>query len=210
MGRIFAIGDIHGCYDKLDALMYKLDINFYRDTLVFLGDYIDRGLHSFEVVEYLINLRERFKRVIFLKGNHEEMLEHYLTGVDRFTYLINGGQQTLDSYRKNGGTEKTPIPKSHQEFFSSLHHYYETDDYIFVHAGIRDDIPLPEQDTDDLLWIRRNFIQSEKDYGKRVIFGHTPFPDPFVQPNKIGIDTGAVFGNKLTCVKLPEVEFYFA
>ena len=209
MERIFAIGDIHGCMDKLGTLIDRLDIEFERDTLVFIGDYIDRGPRSFEVVEYLINFKKRHQNIVFLKGNHEDMLEKYLSGVDRFTYLANGGQQTLDSYLEQDRTPKTfPIPDSHLDFFKSLVLFFETDQYIFVHAGLKNKIPLDLQKTHDLLWIRSEFIHSDYDFGKQVVFGHTPFPEPLVLPNKIGIDTGAVYGNKLTCVKLPELEFY--
>ncbi len=209
MERIFAIGDIHGCMDKLGPLIDQLDIEFERDTVVFIGDYIDRGPRSFEVVEYLINLKKRHQDIIFLKGNHEDMLEKYLSGVDRFTYLANGGQQTLDSYLEQDRMPKTfPIPDSHLDFFKSLVLFFETDQYIFVHAGLKNKIPLDLQKTHDLLWIRSEFIHSDYDFGKQVVFGHTPFPEPLVLPNKIGIDTGAVYGNKLTCVKLPELKFY--
>ncbi len=205
MRNIFAIGDIHGCYDRLLILIDKIDIDFKQDTLVFLGDYIDRGPDSFEVIEYLIDLKENYPNIIFLKGNHEELLEKYISGPDRLTYLVNGGHTTVKSYMKHNSEI---IPESHLEFFKSLRLFYETEDYIFVHAGLRDKIPLYMQKSDDLLWIRGNFIQSDYYFGKRVIFGHTPFPEPLVHQDKIGIDTGAVYGNKLTCVKLPEIKFY--
>ena len=211
MGDIFAIGDIHGCVDKLNTMMDKIDINFEKDTLVFLGDYIDRGPSSFEVVSSLITLKKKHEDIIFLKGNHEEMLENYLAGIDRFTYLSNGGQQTIDSYMKQGTISgKELIPEDHIEFFKRLDLFYQTDNYIFVHAGLREKIVLQDQLQDDLLWIRQKFIKSNHDFGKRVIFGHTPLAEPLVQPNKIGIDTGAVYGNKLTCVKLPDVVFFDA
>jgi len=210
MGNIFAIGDIHGCMDKLDTLMGKIDIDFRVDTLVFLGDYIDRGNSSFEVVSFLITLKRQHENIIFLKGNHEEMLENYLAGIDRFTYLSNGGQQTIDSYMNRGyiSGEEELIPEDHIHFFRNLDLFYQTDNYIFVHAGLREKVDLEDQLQEDLLWIRQKFIKSTHDFGKRVIFGHTPLAEPFVQPNKIGIDTGAVYGNKLTCVKLPDVVFY--
>ncbi len=210
MERIYAIGDVHGCYDKLMDLMDRIDINLEKDTLVFLGDYIDRGPKVCEVVTYLMGLKARHPNVVFLKGNHEEMLASYLTDFDKFTYLVNGGSQTLESYMRHHGEASFPIPQAHMAFFSSLGLYHETEHYIFVHAGLRDKIPLDMQGPDDLLWIRGPFVQSENDFGKRVIFGHTPFTHPLVAPNKIGIDTGAVYGNKLTCVKLPEIEFYFS
>ncbi|MBW2018823.1 MAG: serine/threonine protein phosphatase [Deltaproteobacteria bacterium] len=207
--KIFAVGDIHGCFDKLVSLMQMLEIDWDKDVLVFIGDYIDRGPHSKEVVEYLIDLSRRQSRVIFLKGNHELMLQHYLSGINRFRFLANGGQATLDSYLKDSGPAGASlIPTTHLDFFDSLRLYYETDQYIFVHAGLKANIPLEEQDEWDMLWIRDEFIYSDFDFGKCVIFGHTPFHEPHVLDNKIGIDTGAVYGNKLTCVELPAVKFF--
>ena len=214
MKKIFAIGDIHGCYDRLKTLMGKIPIDYSRDTLVFIGDYIDRGPHPFEVVDYLIKLKNRFPDVIFLKGNHEDMLDKFLNGADRYTYLLNGGQQTLDSYLikpvQADQSEFFPIPPEHMEFFKSLRLFYETEEFIFVHAGLRPRVPLEFQNTEDLLWIRDKFISTKYDFGKRVIFGHTPLKKPLVEPNKIGIDTGAVYGNALTCVQLPDLVFFKA
>ena len=209
MQRIFVIGDIHGCFDKLSALMDKIPINFNRDQLIFIGDYVDRGSGSLEVVNYLIDLKKRVPGIIFLKGNHEDMLQNYLDGSDRFTYLLNGGQRTLDEYLNHPHNPgKYPVPSAHLEFFNSLHLYYQTDDYIFVHAGLRKKVPLESQKKIDLLWIRDEFISTDFNFGKRVIFGHTPFKEPLVRRNKIGIDTGAVYGNRLTCVQLPEIIFF--
>jgi len=208
MEKIFVIGDIHGCFDKLRVLIDKIKFDPKHDSLVFLGDYIDRGPDSFEVVTYLINLKKQFRNIIFLKGNHEDMLENYLSGLDRSTFLYNGGNQTLQSYCKH--VYNNLIPPEHLKFFESLVLFYQTDNYIFVHAGLRDNIRLERQNPKDLLWIRSSFIESNCNFGKRVIFGHTPFEKPFVQSNKIGIDTGAVYGNLLTCVELPELVFYHA
>jgi len=214
MKKIFAIGDIHGCYDRLKTLMGKIPIDYSRDTLVFIGDYIDRGPHPFEVVDYLIKLKNRFPDVIFLKGNHEDMLDKFLNGADRYTYLLNGGQQTLDSYLTKpvqaDQSEFFPIPPEHMEFFKSLRLFYETEEFIFVHAGLRPRVPLESQNTEDLLWIRNKFVSSKYDFGKRVIFGHTPLKKPLVEPNKIGIDTGAVYGNALSCIQLPDLVFFKA
>jgi len=211
MKRIFAIGDIHGCYDRLKALMEKIPIDSSRDALIFIGDYIDRGPNSVEVVDYLIQLKNRFPEVIFLKGNHEDMLNKFINGADRFTYLLNGGQQTLDSYlTKSVQSEFFPIPPDHMEFFKSLRLFYETEEFIFVHAGLRPWVPLESQNTEDLLWIRDKFVSSKYDFGKRVIFGHTPLKKPLVELNKIGIDTGAVYGNALTCIQLPDLVFFKA
>ena len=209
MERIFAIGDIHGCMDKLGTLIDQLDIEFERDTVVFIGDYIDRGPRSFEVVEYLINFKKRYQNTIFLKGNHEDMLEQYLSGVDRFAFLANGGQQTLDSYLDQDRTPKTfPIPDSHLDFFKSLVLFFETDQYIFVHAGLKKRSPSTFRTPTIFSGYGANSSTRIMIFGKQVVFGHTPFQEPLVLPNKIGIDTGAVYGKKLTCIKLPEIEFY--
>ena len=209
MRKIFAIGDIHGSYDRLKTLMDKIPIDFSRDTLVFIGDYIDRGPHSVEVVDYLMQLKNRVPGVIFLKGNHEDMLDKFINGDDRFTYLLNGGQQTLDSYlTKPVQSDFYPIPPDHMDFFKSLRLFYETEEFIFVHAGLRPRVPLESQKPQDLLWIRDKFVSTKYDFGKRVIFGHTPLKKPLVEPNKIGIDTGAVYGNALTCVQLPDLVFF--
>jgi serine/threonine protein phosphatase 1 len=209
MKKIFVVGDIHGCFDKLQALMQIIPIDYANDQLIFIGDYIDRGSSSLEVMDYLVALKKRVPSTIFLKGNHEDMLEKYLDGSDRFTYLFNGGQRTLDDYLNRTKDPKTfPIPPEHLNFYQSLVMHYQTENYIFVHAGIRENVALELQDPMDLLWIREPFIYSKFNFGKRIIFGHTPFQQPLVQPNKIGIDTGAVYGNMLTCVQLPEVVFY--
>jgi len=209
MKNFFAIGDIHGCFDKLLALMDKVDIDFSNDVLIFLGDYIDRGPDAYEVVEYLIQLKEQHKNVVFLKGNHEEMLENYLEGSDRLLYLVNGGQKTIESYQQHSTLSGTDlIPQEHINFIKNLDLFYQTDNYIFVHAGLRDKVLLENQGPEDLLWIRHKFIKSNYEFGKTIVFGHTPLSKPLVRQNKIGIDTGAVYGNKLTCVKLPARAFY--
>jgi len=208
--RVFAVGDIHGCYDKLVQLLGRIPLDWKRDRLVFMGDYIDRGPHSYEVVEHLIQLQDLHPDIVFLKGNHEQMLADYLAGKDRLLYLYNGGQQTLESYLRHGARGEHPIPPRHRRFFDELRLLFETEDYIFVHAGLRRDVPPADQGPEDLLWIRESFIDCDQSFGKRVVFGHTPFDRPLVQANKIGIDTGAVFGNKLTCVQLPDEIFYSA
>lgn len=207
--HIYAIGDIHGCADKLRRLIDQLDIDPERDQLVFVGDYIDRGPASFEVVEYVLGLKTTLRDVVFLKGNHEQMLEDYLVGPDKLTFLVNGGQATLDSYLRHRRSPQAPvIPPRHQAFFKGLRLFHETENYLFVHAGLKPNVPLDQQEPRDLLWIRSRFIYSDADFGKPVVFGHTPFPEPLVQANKIGIDTGAVYGHQLTCVKLPDLVFF--
>jgi len=213
MERILAIGDIHGCYLKLVSLMKQLKINPKKDLLIFIGDYIDRGNQSKEVVDYLVDLKTQMPSTVFLLGNHEHMLLEYLRGENINPFLYNGGQKTLDSYFEKGrfGPHQDPtmvFPTDHLRFFNSLVPYYELNDYIFVHAGLKEGVPMEQQDLSDLLWIREEFYFSKFSFGKTIIFGHTPFPQPFIFNQKIGIDTGAAYGNKLTCVELPAMNFY--
>ncbi len=211
--RIFAVGDIHGCYDKLVALMKTLPWKKENgDLLLFIGDYIDRGPNSRDVVQFLVELKKQGGDLVFLKGNHEKMLmDYYIHQKDQMLYVANGGAETIASYVEGGiGRKAFVLPEDHLEFLLGLKLYYETEDYIFVHAGLRDEIPLTQQSEEDLLWIREEFIYSMYEWGKRVIFGHTALETPFVTPGKIGIDTGAVYGNRLTAVELPKMRFYQA
>ncbi|MEN6620280.1 MAG: metallophosphoesterase family protein, partial [Smithella sp.] len=124
MNKYFAIGDIHGCLDKLQKLINKLPINKELDTLVFIGDYIDRGSFSKEVIDYVINLRSRFNNVVCLSGNHEQMFLNYLAGTDEIMYLYNGGNATLLSYGISIAASplqrKAAVPASHLNFFRTL------------------------------------------------------------------------------------------
>jgi len=212
MSKIFAIGDIHGCLEKLQTLIKNIGADPQNDTLIFIGDYIDRGNSSREVVDYVIRLKNKYKKVVCLLGNHEYMLIRYLEGVDEDIYLENGGMATLHSYGIPLSDEpkkrKAKIPSEHRRFYESLLLHYETKNYIFVHAGLKPGLPLCEQTMYDLLWIRHEFIDAEIDFGKMVVFGHTPLTYPLIMSNKIGIDTGAVYGGKLTCVELPAVKIH--
>jgi len=215
MGKLFAIGDIHGCLSKLEALIPQIGIDSDNDTLIFIGDYIDRGLDSRGVVDLVLDLKTRVRSVICLRGNHEQMfLDYVCRGMNEDLYLFNGGDATIASYGYRATSEgrKIDVPDDHMGFFRSLLLWCETDDYIFVHAGLRDRIPLHEQDAHDLLWVRHEFIRSSYDFGKTVVFGHTPVShtDPLFLPGKIGIDTGAVYGGPLTCVELPLQKVYQA
>ncbi len=205
--RIFAIGDIHGCITALEKLLAKLPVNWGEDYLVFLGDYIDRGPSPYEVVETLISLKKRYsEKIITLMGNHEKMFLDYLKGLNQELYLFNGGDVTLKEYLTS---EKIlNIPSSHLEFFNSLRLYFETGKYFFVHAGINPEKPLHVQDSEDLLWIRERFYLYSGSFEKLIIFGHTPFSKPFIREDRIGIDTGCVYGGALTAVELPERKFY--
>ena len=194
---IYAIGDIHGCLEPLRRLMGELHLS-EADEVVFLGDYVDRGPDSKGVIDYLLTLRGRY---IFLMGNHERMFLDFLQGKERFLFLYNGGTATVESY---GGLSR--IPAAHLAFLDRPRLYYETEDYLFVHAGIRPGIPLQEQDPNDLLWIREEFYAYPGRYPKTVVFGHTPMREVLMEDDRIGIDTACVYGNKLTCLILPSRE----
>lgn len=196
--RLLAIGDIHGCRAELSRLLEKIAPTG-EDRLVFLGDYIDRGPDSAGVIEQLVHLRRQWPRTIFLCGNHEQMLLDYLEGRDRALFLANGGYETMASYQEGPGW---PPPDSHLQFLKALRDRYETDDFIFAHAGLRPGIALQDQARDDLLWIRREFLDSDYDWGKPVVFGHTPRKEPLISATRIGLDTGAVYGRRLTACDL--------
>jgi len=140
------------------------------------------------------------------------MLLRFLDGVEDDIYLANGGFATLKAYGISRSdapkVRKKKIPPDHLKFFKTLLPYYETDQFIFVHAGLIPGRELNEQSLYDMQWIRQTFIDSDDDFGKRVVFGHTHFSEPLVEDNKIGIDTGAVYGGSLTCVELPALKFY--
>jgi len=203
-GRLLAVGDIHGCLDDLQRLMARVEPQ-ESDRVVFLGDYIDRGPDGKGVIDYLLEFGRRFPRSVFLKGNHEAMFLDFLAGRNQMLFLYNGGGTTLSSYQEEAGIR---IPKAHLDFLAGLATSFCTEDFIFVHAGLRPGIPLEEQQEQDLIWIRDEFIYSDFDWGKTVVFGHTPLQEPYVAANKIGLDTGAVYGRMLTCCDVRRLSFW--
>ena len=200
---VYAMGDIHGCLYSLRKLIDSLPLSS-EDELVFLGDYIDRGPDSKGVIDFLISLSEEH-RCIFLRGNHEEMfLNAILYGKDMDLWYFNGAHATARSY---GSISK--IPNEHVEFISSTLYHYTFDNFLFVHAGVKPGVSLEEQSEFDLVWIRDEFIYSFDPLpGFRVIFGHTPFEEPLVMKDKIGIDTGCVYGGKLTALNVSTMQFF--
>ncbi|MDI6852682.1 MAG: metallophosphoesterase family protein [Deltaproteobacteria bacterium] len=213
MSDIYAIGDIHGCLAHLEQLLEAVNPDLTRHKLVFIGDYIDRGPNSRGVVDYVIRLKKQYpENVICLKGNHEAMFLDFLNGIERDLFLFNGGRSTIQEYwgKHWDSLAELRLPPEHEEFFLSLEKYHQTQDYVFVHGGLKPGVPLAEQVEEDLFWIRGEFITSFEDFGHKVVFGHTPMKYPLVMPNKIGIDTGCVYGNFLTCIRLPAEEFFFA
>ncbi len=212
---IYCIGDIHGCYDQLMGLYRQfLDdgIKPKKDTLVFLGDYIDRGPKSPEVIDQMVKWHKKYPHWIFLTGNHEDMFidavfnksKQYGEGC----WEANGGQATLIQYNLE-------FPKEHIDFIAKkLQYMHETKKYIFVHGGLMPDKP-PEVSygyPKTMLWVRDDFIKSKYDWGQKVIFGHTPRRDgkPTVMKNKIGLDGGVHrLGGQLIGIKLPEEKLFF-
>ena len=203
----YVIGDIQGMLDKLESLLRKIPFKKDRDTLAFVGNYVGRGPDSKGVIDRVLSLRDRGLRLICLKGNHEQMFLNFLAGREPHIFLLNRGNTTLDSYRKQS-KGSIIIPAVHLSFLQELLPYYEAEDFILVHAGLRPGVALERQEEEDLLWIEQEFIHSRFDFGKRVVFGHTWFKTPYVDGCKIGIDTGAAHGNRLSCVRLPDVIFY--
>ena len=212
-GDLYVIGDLHGCLAPLQRLLDHLEPDLHRDRLLFVGDYIDRGPDSRGVVDYILQLRARYPagNIICLRGNHEVMLLNFLAGRDRELFLLNGGLSTMEDYWGEDWDEQPELvlPLDHQRFYRELLPFYATPHYIFVHAGLKPGWSLQQQAEEDLYWIRGEFIASTEDFGRRVVFGHTPFKQPLILPNKIGIDTGLVYGNFLTCLMLPQMDFYF-
>lgn len=224
-GRLYVVGDIHGCREELTVLLDTLrkaeGLN-QNDQVVFVGDYIDRGSDSRGVVDDLIALKSDFPNTVFLKGNHEEMLLSFigLEGEGGEIYLENGGFQALSSYgisvEYNPFSEdpvpsvnSEELPAEHVEFYRNLERYVIYDRHVIVHAGLNPLRDLLFQRDEDIYWIRDDFISNIHFFDKTIIFGHTPFQDvAFDLPFKIAIDTGLVFGNMLSCLELREKRIF--
>ncbi len=222
---VYAVGDIHGRADLLAAILRQIEGDARRSgtldqlTLVFLGDYVDRGPDSRAVVERLLGgLPEGFD-THFLKGNHEAILLDFLDDAWRLEHwLVNGGEPTMRSYgvdterlSRSAARPETwrmafaeALPETHLRFFKSLKLSVSFGDYLFVHAGVRPGVPLAAQQEADLIWIRAPFLNYAEPFGKIVVHGHTPGNEPVTRSNRIGIDTGACFTNRLTALKLKD------
>jgi diadenosine tetraphosphatase ApaH/serine/threonine PP2A family protein phosphatase len=209
--RTFVVGDLHGCVDELNVLLNAIAPSA-TDTLVFLGDYIDRGPSPKGVIDRLLRLRSEGPRCVFLKGNHEDMFLAYLGHEGQYGdgFLYNGGDATLRSY----GLEGTPasaaaaaLPPEHLEFLTSLDLRYVEGSFLCVHAGLDPQRPLDGQRDEDLLWIREEFLINPHPFECTVLFGHTPHRDVLIDlPYKLGLDTGLVYWNKLSCLEITAKE----
>ncbi|MDA0260888.1 MAG: metallophosphoesterase [Proteobacteria bacterium] len=231
--RVYAIGDIHGRFDLLEALHGAIcedaaAVPNLDKTIIYLGDYIDRGSQVYEVVDALASDVLPGLSKICLKGNHEDMILGFLASTFPFgMWLVNGGDATLVGYdvdipplmsasalafgeidsdeneeAKIRANLAGKIPPAHIEFYNALTLYHRCGDYIFVHAGVRPGIPVERQDPQDLLWIRDTFIRSDADHGGVVVHGHSIFDDVDIKANRIGVDTGAWRSECLSCVVL--------
>jgi serine/threonine protein phosphatase 1 len=226
--RLYAIGDIHGRDDLLAGLLASIEADSARrgpakTVLVFLGDLIDRGASSAEVVERLRTYKPAGKRLVFLAGNHEEVLLRIIDGESRLVpdWLRFGGAECLRSYgadpqrlRKMAPDRaveviRAAVPAAHVEFLRTFDDTFRAGDYLFVHAGIRPGIPLAEQAPSDLRWIREPFLTDSAEHGFLVVHGHTIRAAVEQRLNRIGIDTGAYRTGVLTAVGLEGTDRWF-
>jgi len=219
---IYAVGDIHGQCHLLDDLLEQIardaqSFDEKKKVLIFVGDYVDRGPRSADVIKRLIEeLPDGFKSHCLL-GNHEVILLNFLDQPELLgRWLSNGGEATLASYGVRVPDDHTSLkaatrcrdafaaalPKKHLNFLNKLELHVSYGDYLFVHAGVRPGVKLKKQDPKDIVWIRSDFLDSSKDLGAVVIHGHTPGRDPVIRSNRIGIDTGAVAHGRLTAIRL--------
>ncbi len=230
--RVYAVGDIHGCL----GLLMDLETAIRQDaaaapesrrTVVYLGDYVDRGPDCAGVIEHLTRPMPGFQRV-FLRGNHEDFLVRFIAGDEvglmrGGAWLMNGGGATLRSYGINAPDHASDLPtlrdlydrftaalpEAHRAFFNATALWHRIGGYVFAHAGIRPGRPPEAQDAEDLMWIRDPFLWSDEDFGAVVVHGHTPVPEPEIRANRINVDTGAVYNGRLTAVVLSGTQTAF-
>ena len=233
--RVYAIGDIHGRLDLLEVLHHSIledarSAPNLKKILIHLGDYIDRGPDSFGVVDRLIQFSPQNFDIINLKGNHEDFLLSFLAETKGPSPLLdvwrdNGCLKTFLSYGVDirDPKNRTPdeeadfirrqfseaIPVSHMNFFKSLKLRQTIGDYLFVHAGINPANSLQQQKKSDLIWIRDRFLNHPGPFNKVVVHGHSISKSPEVLDYRIGIDTGAYYSNRLTCLVLEGKDRYF-
>jgi len=231
-GLIYAVGDVHGCYDQLRNLLEKIAADARERSggrpvsLIFCGDYIDRGPASREVVDALwwLTCHGPFD-LHCLKGNHEQGLLDYLDNPAAVAdWMEFGGLETLRSYgvaapevyadpdehcRARDDLLES-MPAAHLKFFESLELMVGIGDYVFVHAGVRPGVPLEKQAVRDLLWIRQEWIENERPAERIVIHGHSWIDrEPDVCPHRIGIDTGAYETGVLSAVRIEDGQIGF-
>ncbi|HBM59869.1 MAG TPA: serine/threonine protein phosphatase [Citreicella sp.] len=218
MTPIFAIGDIHGQIDRLHEALDMIERDADRDApVVFLGDYVDRGPDSRAVIDTLMRGQAEGRPWTCLMGNHDRYVLRFLDNplyddpqTSRpllWTDPPLGGRATLASYGVNVGDHRTltalrddaaeAIPQAHLDWIAALPRLHEADHQIFVHAGLRPGVPLDAQAEDDLIWIRKPFLESEHDWGRLVVHGHTALDFPQLYANRLNLDGGAGYGRPL-------------
>ena len=221
--RIYAIGDIHGLRDPFETLLARIGADLtvrphLHPRVVCLGDYGDRGPDTRGVYDSLLKLEASDLPTTFLLGNHDSYIPCYLQDPDWYDRTYHwlhpsmGGAETLASYGVVGASEARPsttrdafakvFPKAHMAFIERCELWRRFGAYVFVHAGIRPGIPMPDQARDDLIWIREPFLSSTMNFGFKVVHGHTIVPEVEHHPNRIDVDTGAVRGGPLSCLVL--------
>ena len=214
---IFAVGDIHGQADKLGSLLNRLAGLKPEARYVFLGDYLDRGRQSREVLERLLALKAERPDTVFLMGNHEAALLRYEATRDAQELRLLrsvGFQATLDSYGADPGFQGLGfMPAGHRDFLKGLGRWHRQDGYVFFHAplpaGADPDAASPVE-LEALLGNRRPDPEGWAASGQTLVFGHVPLETPLVAPGLIGLDTGAGSGRVLTALELPELRFHHA
>jgi len=206
--KTFVIGDIHGCFEQLQELLEVINPDLREDRLIMLGDYIDRGPNSYLTLQKVIKLQKEFgaQHVVLLRGNHEQMALDYLHNPNfSSNWRYNGGDSTLADFQKHSDDLA-----NYEGFLEGLAFYFEDEHFVYVHGRIRQGIRLSQQKASDLLWIRDGFFLNPVSEKKPVIFGHTPTRwingtwKPFIQQNRIGIDTGCIYGGFLSAVVIEE------
>ena len=229
-GRVgYAIGDIHGRADLLARMFERLEAEPRTSEkppiVIFLGDYIDRGPDSAEVIELLLYKRPEGFEHYYLKGNHEEALLSFIADpAAGRAWLGHGGLQTLGSYgvaplpsagasqkdiAKAAALFREKLPDSHLAFFNRLERYVTHGDYAFVHAGVDPARKLEAQTDQDLFWIRRKFLESDRQASHVIVHGHTPAKAPYRDKRRVGLDTGAYFSGVLTAARFEGEEVSF-
>jgi serine/threonine protein phosphatase 1 len=216
--RLYAIGDVHGRLDLLKQMhmLIEADLRTYPTEdwrIIHLGDYVDRGPDSCGVLDFLVERRHRDSRILALAGNHDIRLLDFLDNLEHWAqFAAFGGSETACSYgieldfsscedlRRSQQMLKRAMPEAHRSFLQSLPRQFTLGDYFFCHAGIRPGVPLDRQDPEDLIWIRREFLDFSGQHPKLVVHGHTPAPAVEMLPNRINVDIEAWRSGRLAAL----------
>ncbi len=197
MGRIFLVGDIHGCSKTFKKLIKEEIVIGKSDNIYCIGDYIDRGRDSKEVIDFILELRDSNYQVHTLRGNHEQMLLDSMSSSQAFSIWVgNGGDTTLRDFNAESVDELDPV---YIDFFKSTKYYVYNKDFIAVHAGLNFDADDPYEDKNSMLWIRDFRVNRSRLGGKLLIHGHTPMHGDYIRSQGFGspfnIDGGCVYSN---------------